>query len=393
MPVNSIDDKGNTVLHKLMSFSLSSWDSPVVQMLLTYGADINLLNFKRESIPLLYLKSTAHRGIDTFLNQTRERMRSVNLFKDAFSLHAILREIKEEPQLLDFLVKSGAVPNFDKEVDEENPTLPLHTAVRLNCLLLVRYFISLGAPIKQKDKSGRTILHEVRDLEMANFLMDQGACDLLSIADKNGMFPIHNVVAEMCEELIKLFVSRGGLREAKDRCGATPFLYACWGGCVDLIALLLSLKFCKDATDFQGQGALHYAVKGLKPCDSDPKTIFNRLSVAFLLSKGCDPNFQDNEGNTPLHSIMMRKDLYYKKGIGRKYLSNMSKSYVEYKNSDWYNSKEELLALFLKYGANLKIRNKTGQSVLDLLSAVEMNDDRPIKDPGDGYDTYYGALK
>ncbi len=122
---------------------------------------------------------------------------------------------------------------------------------------------------------------------LVEHLIELGA-DVLA-ADEGGNIPLHTAAFLGHLDLVKLFLSKRVLIEAKNKKGCTPLISAIDGGKEAVVACLLKHKADPSATSGEGWSALHCAVQ--------KKALF---IVELLLDAGA-PWDQTYKGNTALH--------------------------------------------------------------------------------------------
>lgn len=166
------------------------------------------------------------------------------------------------------LLDKGAAVNFRRKPQNKEQThygTPLHSAVKANAIDCVQLLLAEGAEINPEESKGISPLHiaaEMGYLQCMNILLKNNCDPNLTLPDTS----------------------------------STPLHLAAEGGCNDCIALLLHKGANVDAKNYKGQTALHIAAHA-----------HSVECVETLLSKGnCNPNCEDNDKRTPLHSAVGR---------------------------------------------------------------------------------------
>ena len=300
---NRVDDKGETALYKAVEENKPE----MVECLLRWGADP------------LYTGSG--------------KMTPVML--------AFKRDNKE---ILELLMNNPAVVNninSPTKLGMENETV-LQQVLDYGATDTVPLLLRQGTVINTYNVNGQTPLHEVvekGDLENAAILVEHGA-DLNSMPRySDGYLPLHvacdvwmwqeNKTADMLRML--LFAGADpNIADTKQQ--TTPLTILLMNDNLsnmsECIELLLDYGAATNVYDIHGKTPLLYAL------DSSSGDKFKISEL--LLNAGANPNLPDkNNGMTPTH--------------------------VAAKNGDL-----DIVKLFVKHGANLQLKDKSGNTVLDI---------------------------
>jgi Ankyrin repeats (3 copies) len=154
----------------------------------------------------------------------------------------------------------------------------LHLAIRVSRnTSIVEALLKLGADIEATDGDSNNVLHlatgaQLNTYHLTKLLLKRGTTYLLNKENKQGVFPLHNVLAK---------------EDYPDRRKTLSFL-------LQQQDISLDIK-TKDL-----QTPLHLAVIKI-----------DHLSVQQLCRLGCDINAQDIEGNTPLHWVVKQFEKYF----------------------------------------------------------------------------------
>jgi len=166
------------------------------------------------------------------------------------------------------LLDKGAAVNVRRKPQNKEHTYygtPLHSAVKANAIECVQLLLAEGAEINPEESEGISPLHiaaEMGHLQCMNILLNIG-----------------------CDPSVTLPDTRN-----------TALHVAAEGGCSECISLLLNKGAFADARNYKGQTALHFAAHAQ-----------SLECVEMLLSKGsCNPNCEDNDKRTPLHTAVGR---------------------------------------------------------------------------------------
>lgn len=319
--------------------------------------------------------------------------------------------------LLRQLVAQGANVNA---VDQPGNT-PLHRAVVNGDLDAAGFLLDHGADVNARDFSNNSTLHLAltsrNALETATFLLGRGA--LPNLKNNFGNTPLHMVVdLALPPDLVRALVAKGADVNARNKQGSSALLNAVKEGNQSLITALLALganPFAgnnvdespvsesikagtenlswlitasnKDLRDDNGNTALHRAVQLGNYPDA----------VAYLLSIGSNPNDRNKKGQSPLHLALQSRnlpialalfkagaDIYLVDDGGVSPLTLAFESPVSFADAFFtsevieaqdathntplfytaFQNNVPMAQLLLKKGANIKVQNLAGSTVL-----------------------------
>ncbi|OJW67106.1 MAG: hypothetical protein BGO68_00010 [Candidatus Amoebophilus sp. 36-38] len=160
------------------------------------------------------------------------------------------------------------------ESDNFNNT-PLHLAVRLNNLEIIKLLLQAGADTRVKNKLSETPLHVSAmfgNIEMIDLLLDK---DEAGIQDKtdNGHSLLHTAARQNNSEIIKHLIAKGLAVDIKDDKGWTPLHMAANNGHINVARILIDHRADINAMDNAKQTPLNIATNSLR----------NTLAVCELL--------------------------------------------------------------------------------------------------------------
>ncbi|XP_026468906.1 26S proteasome non-ATPase regulatory subunit 10-like [Ctenocephalides felis] len=178
--------------------------------------------------------------------------------------------------------------------------------------------------------------------------------------DDNERYLSHWAALGGHDSLLAHLLNDGCPMDSPDDMGSTPLILAASAGREDVVKILLTRGADINHQNNQGHSALQYASSKGWP-----------EIVDMLLQNGADVNITDNQGATPLHRAASQG----KTAIVRLLLANTS---IKLDLTDISGNtplhlaceedrQEEAKLLVLK-GANLELKNKEGQTPLDLSS-------------------------
>lgn len=203
---------------------------------------------------------------------------------DNTPLHIALPEAGRE-QGVDLLLSYGA----DPALKDRNGNIPLHVAVQVGYTpALVDRLLKAGSPVNAANAAGDTALHiALRGgrLEYAPSLLARGA-DIF-LANGKGETPLSVALA------MTALAMGGQAGPATGTQGAAPA-----GAKIDPTAALAAIITPANVSsrDNGGNTPLHVAVAK----EAHPQ------AIAFIASKGGDPNARNNAGDSPLHLAVRR---------------------------------------------------------------------------------------
>ena len=166
---------------------------------------------------------------------------------------------------------------------------------------LVKFLISKGCDVMNKDSKGRTVLHKAcqeRKLELAQYLVENYP-DMLTIRDKGGRSPYLVAGYSGSVELVKFLIFQGCDVMNKDSNGQTLLHNACQEGKLELAQYLVE-NYSDMLTIRDNAGRSPYLVGGFSGSVE---------LVSYLTSKGCDVMEKSSNGWTVLHNACYKGKL------------------------------------------------------------------------------------
>lgn len=296
------------------------------------------------------LESLIKLGIDVNYREAKEGLTALHLaaFSDSVDCAKIL-------------ISYGVDVNITS-----NKFTPLETACFHNSLNVAKLLLDNGAKIKVNKSQPNKETTAFQSAVIANAvqcvqLLLQECQDEYSTTI--GGISLH-LAAEMGHlQCIKIFLDRGIDPDFMIPNSKTTALHhAAEGGFTDCVSLLLSRGANVDARNDKGQSALHFAARAQSvEC------------VEVLLKKGgCDPNSEDCEKRTPLHSAAARTlhpceitEMLIKWGA---HVNSVDMFGYTPLHLAALNGNTQCVELLIRHGADVTARTKGGNTALSIIT-------------------------
>ncbi|KAL4236081.1 E3 ubiquitin-protein ligase mib1 [Mactra antiquata] len=265
----------------------------------------------------------------------------------------------DEPAVIEMLHRGGA----DLNARNKRRQTPLHIGVNKGHIGVVKALLEIGCHPSLQDSEGDTPLHDAiskkRD-DMITLLLEYHAD--LTITNNNGFNALHHAALRGNPSAMRILLSkvpRQWVIDEKKDDGYTALHLAALNNHVEVAELLVhgtgsDRKANLDIQNVNLQTALHLAVERQ-----------HTQIVRLLVREGCNLNVPDKDGDTPLHEALRHhtlsqlRQLQDMQDVG-KLLMGLGTPGADKKSS-------ASIACFLAAnGADLNIKNKKGQTPLDL---------------------------
>lgn len=269
------DEEGNTPLH--VSEKLS-----VTKLLVEYGAPLNIYNYYGN----LPVDIAGNAEIKNYLEKQNPHSPKTTELQDEISRgnkQAALLKIESNSEL--------EVPDFYGKT-------PLHMAVLIGDLDIVKALVSKGVSLDNRDRMGfPPIYYAGRFPEIKKHLENNGALPFdISMMESDFTFTeLHEAASSgKIHEIRKIISEKTVCIDALDRAEQTPLFHAVLQRQLEAVEVLIANGASLDGIDGYGSSPIHYAAR------------YNNIGILkALVENGADVNAFDLFSNcTPLHIVV-----------------------------------------------------------------------------------------
>jgi ankyrin repeat protein len=284
------------------------------------------------------------------------------------------------------LIKALVSKGHNIDTNNQNNQTPLHQAIYLNNIELVRLLINHGASPFIKNKEGLTAIEFAFDLHRMEIILTLINNDFLN-SD-----PIIDAIFDNSLSRLKQLLGDNKKKINQELSSAfyTPLHYASYNGKLQIAKYLIENGADINVQTLDLYTPLHFAIKYghvnlakyliEQGADINLQTYKKEaaihISIAkglyslskLLIDKGADLTMSAEHG-TPLHYAEMYGDLK----IAKHLIKNGSdiNAFDDNKDTVLHNAiykeyKLEFVRLFLKYGADINLKNKYGDMAIDI---------------------------
>ena len=170
---------------------------------------------------LVSLRSQGEGQLEKYIDKVlKAASRNAN---DTNPLHVAtrIRDTTLSRELVKMIVdKSDLINMADMDLNS-----PLHSAVEVNRLVLVRYLLSHGADVSHTNAKGQTALHlavEKHHTSMVSTLLRQANKTLLDVRDNTGQTALHLACVGGYTDVVSVLLENGASTDLTDRAWRTP---------------------------------------------------------------------------------------------------------------------------------------------------------------------------
>lgn len=261
----------------------------------------------------------------------------------------------DEPAVMQLLAHAGA----DLNARNKRRQTALHIGVNKGHIGVVKMLLDLGCHPSLQDSEGDTPLHDAiskkRD-DMLTLLLDHNAD--ITLTNNNGFNALHHAALRGNPSAMKILLAklpRPWIVDEKKDDGYTALHLAALNNHVEVAEqLVLNGKANMDIQNVNLQTALHLAVERQ-----------HTQIVRLLVREGADLNIADKDGDTPLHEALRHHTLSQLRQLQD--VQDVGKLLMGLGTQGSDKKSSASIACFLAgNGADLTIKNKKGQTPLDL---------------------------
>ncbi|XP_048244137.1 uncharacterized protein LOC125376220 [Haliotis rufescens] len=371
--INDQDEKGNTALHHLTHhFAFYRYyygkrsrclDHETYQLFLDKGADVQIKNNEGQTVLQLAARANCKKCVEMLLlmfdiNDQDEAGNTALHYLHHQGLHFKRISGGDCHKTFQLLLDKGA----DVQIKNKEGKTVLHGAAETHCHKCVEMLLPMF-DINLQDEGGNTVLHNLHCQK--SYFFERSEC--------------------VCHKTCQLFLDKGADVKIKNKKGQTVLHLAAETLCNKCVKILLPMFDINDR-DEAGNTALHYLTHCEIPFNERSNFVCFETYQLFL-DKGADVKIKNKEGQTVLHlaaeanckhiveMLLPMFDINDQDEAG-----NTALHYLHCQDSH-FNRREclhcEIYLLFLDKGADVKIKNKEGQTVLHL--AAEANCKRSLE--------------
>jgi ankyrin repeat protein len=326
---NLQDEEGNTPLH-IIALDDDDVNIAIAKLLLKKGADPNLEDQKGK-VPLHIAAIRKNpQMVDVLLASEKtvvdlqDNRRRTPLFdavgpdlyfygknKEAIEKQEDLYRVETFGDKAEHIVKALLSHGADPNVQDENDNTPLHVVAFANAIdiniAIVKLLLDDNADPNSRNENGNTPLHFLADTcypeisEMAQLLLENGADP--NLKNQEGVALLHTAAFRKDFILVNILLkSEKTDVNLPDEFGWTPLFYAVdyegeFYQVKDIITALLERGASRNYQDKNGETPLHIAARKGR-----------RNTIDMLIEWGAEVNVQNKAGETPLYIAVVARE-------------------------------------------------------------------------------------
>ncbi|XP_048253956.1 uncharacterized protein LOC125381451 [Haliotis rufescens] len=352
--VDMISSAGDTPLH-------GACDTNVVSFLLENGANVNVMN-KRGETPL---HGAARNGYTECVDLLLKAGANVNVQNNAGDtpLHnaAAAAEGLGSAGCVNVLLKAGANVNLQNKTGDT----PLQKAAARNrSTECVDVLLKAGAYVNVQNNTGVTPLHTAAGKAWYGFI---GCVDALlkaganvNVQTKTGYTPLYAAAATAAingsTQCVEVLLKAGANVNVQNNTSETPLYAAAWCGYTACVDVLLKAGADVNVQNNTGDTPLHKVVAVVATRGGSTECVDKAVAVVaasvgstecvdVLLKAGANMNVKNNTGDTPLHKAVAA-------------------------GAAAWNGSTECVDVLLKAGPDVNVQNNAGDTPLHKAAAA-----------------------
>jgi uncharacterized protein len=252
----SCSETGKTVL--LEALDGDSIHAEVIHLLIDSGADVNKVNLKYKSSPLML---ACRRNDLTIARKILTKQVNINGIDDRRStaLCYAAGHSEDDTELLELLIKNGAKVHISNSYGRS----ALIEAVSSRSIKKVDFLLKNGAEVNRKSEGfgGVSPISEAvynEDLEMVHLLIKNGA-DLSLETDNGETLLLRAILSKKSYPVVKLLIEKGADVNRSNIYKETPLMKAAQSNLPAIVKLLLDSGANKAGKNDYGKSAMDYA--------------------------------------------------------------------------------------------------------------------------------------
>jgi len=282
--INIVDDSGETAL----LLAADTGNIEIAELLLKAGADIS----KRSKSGVSAIDAASQKGHYQIVKLLIEHRVDVNgkVKGDISPLYVASQN--GHADVVGLLLENKANPNSTRT--KKHGKTALITSIEESHTNIATLLIKAGANVNEKDNYGQSPLHWATSYspDLLSLLIEKGAN--INLANDKGQVPLHYASGSGQLGSVEILIQKGAYLNTKDNGGAAPLHLVSDADCA---ALLLKNGAIVDDLDTEKFTPLHYAAFN------------NHLDVAKkLVAAGADKKAKNINGDTPLDLAIGQKN-------------------------------------------------------------------------------------
>ncbi|XP_048238902.1 E3 ubiquitin-protein ligase MIB2-like [Haliotis rufescens] len=304
--------------------------------------DSSLVNAGHKGIHPVHL--AAHEGKLDMLKVLIDKGADINSPDNDEDTPLHIATVKQHSNIAEYLIRAGADLNRFNQRHRQ----PVHNAAYMGMTGVLRLLVAKGCDVNSPDRDGDTPIFDAigkDQYEAVDVLLTSSKLDL-TVANKRGFTPIHTAAFKGSARLAEKILGRNrGLVNLKKEDGFTALHLAAFNDHAEVARILISVgRADLNVQGTKGETPLHLACREayLSP-------------TQVLVKTGANVNVKDNQGNTPLHVLLMGNQ----EGALLRMLVGQPPKVDE-------ESRVRIACYLLQHQADLTVKNNSDQTAMDI---------------------------